>query len=168
METTRGVPLEFSPFCNPLSLTPVASRTLMTKSWYCQELYKRSFLMQTAKVRITSPYRSSARWTESRNPINFSHVERTRGGDKEKGFQKGRTLRGGHQPTSCGSPLLSAAAKPLPPEEVSIYQKSGYKEKIPNQLFHFNSLRHTSLVFLLWWVKRWKPLSLTPPWQAGL
>ena len=40
VETTRGVPLEFSPFCNPLSLTPVASRTLMTKSWYCQELYK--------------------------------------------------------------------------------------------------------------------------------
>ena len=29
------------------------------------------------------------------------------GGDKEKGFQKGRTLRGGRQPPSCGSPLLS-------------------------------------------------------------
>ncbi len=43
----KGFPLEFSPFWNPLSLTPFASRTLMTKSWYCQELYKRSFLMQT-------------------------------------------------------------------------------------------------------------------------
>ena len=29
-------------------------------------------------------------------------------------------------------------------------------------LFRFNALRHTSLVFLLWWDKRWKPLSLTP------
>ena len=28
-------------------------------------------------------------------------------------------------------------------------------------LFRFNALRHTSLVFLLWWDKRWKPLSLT-------
>ena len=41
VETTRGVPLEFSPFCNPLSLTPLASQTLMTKSWYCQELCKK-------------------------------------------------------------------------------------------------------------------------------
>ena len=44
------------------------------------------FLIQTAKVRITSPYQSSARWTESRNPIIFPHVERTRGRDKERGF----------------------------------------------------------------------------------
>ena len=41
VETTRGVPLEFSPFCNPISLTPVASRTLMVKSWYCRERYKK-------------------------------------------------------------------------------------------------------------------------------
>ena len=41
VETTRGVPLEFSPFCNPLSLTPLASQTLMTKSWYCPELNKK-------------------------------------------------------------------------------------------------------------------------------
>ena len=47
VETTRGVPLEFSPFCNPLSLTPVASRTLVTKIWYCRERYKISFLMHT-------------------------------------------------------------------------------------------------------------------------
>ena len=40
VETTRGVPLEFSPFCNPLSLTPVASHNLMTKSWFCRELNK--------------------------------------------------------------------------------------------------------------------------------
>ena len=79
VETTRGVPLEFSPFWNPLSLTPVVSHTLMTKIWYYQELYKRSFLMQIAKVRITSPYQFSARWTESRNPIKPTHVERTRG-----------------------------------------------------------------------------------------
>ena len=98
VETTRGVVLEFSPFCNPLSLTPLASRTLMTKSWDCQELYKTSFLMQTAKVRISSPYRPSARWTESRDTIKPTHVEQTRGGDKEKGFQKGRTLRGGRSP----------------------------------------------------------------------
>ena len=51
--------------------------------------------MQIAKIRIASQYRSSARWTESRNLIKLTHVERTRGGDKEKGFQKGRTLRGG-------------------------------------------------------------------------
>ena len=43
VETTRGVPLEFSTFCNPLSLTPVASRTFLTKSWYCRELYKNAF-----------------------------------------------------------------------------------------------------------------------------
>ena len=120
METTRGVPLEFSPFCNPLSLTPLVCRTLMTKSWYCRERYQK-FQMQTVnqmtvkvKSLINSPHLSSARWTESRNSIKLTHVERTRGGDKEKGFQKGRTLRGGRQPTSCGSPLLSAAALPLP------------------------------------------------------
>ena len=53
------------------------------------------FIMQKEKFRISSPSRSSARWTESINPIKPAHVERTRGGDKEKGFQKGRTLRGG-------------------------------------------------------------------------
>ena len=103
VETTRGVPLEFSPFCNPLSLTPVASHTLMTKSWYCQELNKKlsdvvNQMAKKVKFIINSPHRSSARWTESRNTIKPAHVERTRGGDKERGFQKGRTLRGGRSP----------------------------------------------------------------------
>ena len=86
----QGVsPLEFSPFCNPLSLTPVAIRTLMTKSWDCPELYKISFLMQIEKVRITSPYRSSARWTESRNTIKPTHVERTRREIRKGDFKRG-------------------------------------------------------------------------------
>ncbi len=45
--------------------------------------------MQIAKVRITSPYRLSARWTESRNPIKPACVERT-GGEIRKGdFKRG-------------------------------------------------------------------------------
>ena len=31
-----------------------------------------------------------------------------------------------------------------------------------NPLLCFNALSHASLVFLLLWVKRWKPLSLSP------
>ena len=98
-----GSPLEFSPFCNPLSLTPVASHNLMTKSWFCRELNKKlsdvvNQMAKKVKFIINSPHRSSARWTESRNTIKPAHVERTRGGDKERGFQKGRTLRGGRSP----------------------------------------------------------------------
>ena len=61
----------------------------MTKSWYCPELYKRSILMQTAKDRITSPYRSSERWTESRNSKKTTHVERTRGEIRKRDFKRG-------------------------------------------------------------------------------
>ena len=71
----------------------------------------------------------SERWTESRNSIKPTHVERTRGGDKEKGFQKGRTLRGGRQPPSCGSPLLSAAALPLPWKKSANNRSQGIKSK---------------------------------------
>ena len=92
----KGCPLEFSPFCNPLSLTPVAIQALMTKIWYFQELYKRSFLMHTVnrmiekiKSRINSQYRSSARWTESRYSIKPTHVERTRGEIRKRDFKRG-------------------------------------------------------------------------------
>ena len=45
--------------------------------------------MQKAKVRITSPHRSSARWTESRYPIKPTHVERTRGEIRKRDFKRG-------------------------------------------------------------------------------
>ena len=44
--------------------------------------------MQTAKDRITSPYRSSERWTESRNPIKPTHVERIRKRDFKRGDRR--------------------------------------------------------------------------------
>ena len=72
------------------------------KLWYSIRFFAFNVQKRTddggVKFRISSPYRSSERWTESRNSIKPTHVERTRGGDKEKGFQKGRTLRGGRSP----------------------------------------------------------------------
>ena len=44
---------------------------------------------EKVKSRINSPHRSSARWTESRNPIIFPHVERTRGEIRKRDFKRG-------------------------------------------------------------------------------
>ena len=44
---------------------------------------------EKVKSRINSPHRSSARWTESRNPIIFPHVERTRGEIRKGDFKRG-------------------------------------------------------------------------------
>ena len=100
----QGVSPPFSPFCNPLSLTPVESHTLMTKSWYCQELCKKLSNAYSksddgeGKIpnQLTIPIiraldrkqKSDKNYPRGANP----------GGDKEKGFQKGRTLRGGRSP----------------------------------------------------------------------
>jgi len=101
----KGFPLEFSPFGNPLSLTPVESQVLSAKSWYCQELKKLSDTDSKNPDCLTTPI---LRALDRKQKSDKTHPRGTHpGGDKEKGFQKGRTLRGGRQPPSCGSPLLS-------------------------------------------------------------
>ena len=46
-------------------------------------------MTEKVKFLINSPHLSSARWTESRNPIIFSHVERARGEIRKRDFKRG-------------------------------------------------------------------------------
>ena len=89
-------PLSFPPFAIPFPY-----QTLMTKSWYCQELCKKLSNAYSksddgeGKIpnQLTIPI---LRALDRKQKFQKTYPRGANsGGDKERGFQKGRTLRGG-------------------------------------------------------------------------
>ena len=66
----------------------------MTKSWYCPELNKKlSDADSKSPDHLTTPILRAL--DRKQKPDKTNPRGTNPGGDKEKGFQKGRTLRGG-------------------------------------------------------------------------